>query len=83
MEQGMTAKVTRARECFRAGSTRGIEGRRESLSRLEKVLIGKREEVLEALAEDLGKPGLEAYLSEYHFLLQEIRFVRKLSLIHI
>ena len=69
--------VEEQREFFRSGATRGLEWRREKLSRLEAVLIEKREEILECLAADLGKPGMEAFLAEYYFLLEEIRLVRK------
>ncbi|MEN8784015.1 MAG: aldehyde dehydrogenase family protein [Akkermansiaceae bacterium] len=69
--------VERARRFFRAGGCRGLEDRRKVLERLESVLVSKRDDLLAALAEDLGKPGMEAYLSEYHFLLQELRLVRK------
>lgn len=69
--------VEEARRYFASGKTRELEGRRKSLRRLEEVVKARRDDILEALAEDLGKPGLEAYLSEYHFLLQEIRLVRR------
>lgn len=69
--------VEEQREFFRSGATRDLEWRREKLSRLEAVLIEKREEILECLAADLGKPGMEAFLAEYYFLLEEIRLVRK------
>lgn len=77
MSSSPKTAVTSAREVFRKGVTRDLAGRRERLSRLEEVIKDKRELILEALARDLGKPGLEAYLSEYNFLLQEIRLVRR------
>lgn len=69
--------VEEQREFFRSGATRDLEWRRGKLARLEAVLIEKREEILECLAADLGKPGMEAFLAEYYFLLEEIRLVRK------
>lgn len=69
--------VKMARQCFLGGGTRSLPQRRRLLRQLEEVVIRRRDDLLAALAEDLGKPGLEAYLSEYHFLLQEIRLVRR------
>ncbi|BDS05494.1 aldehyde dehydrogenase [Oceaniferula spumae] len=62
---------------FAEGRTRSIEARRDALAGLEKVLVSKRAAILAALAKDLGKPEVEAYLAEYFFLLQEVRLVRK------
>eukprot|EP00095_Tigriopus_kingsejongensis_P006625 snap_masked-scaffold4919_size5242-processed-gene-0.2 protein:Tk06625 transcript:snap_masked-scaffold4919_size5242-processed-gene-0.2-mRNA-1 annotation:"hypothetical protein" len=76
-QQEVTKVVAKARAFFRAGKTRDLAGRRARLGRLEEVLVARREELLAALAEDLGKPGLEAFVSEYYFLLQELRLVRK------
>lgn len=77
MTENLAATVQRARDHFADGTTRDPEHRRGRLKALEDVLQERREDVLQALADDLGKPGLEAYLSEYHFLLQEIRLVRR------
>jgi len=64
-------------EIFASGLAPRLEQRQVVLKKLESVLIAKQEEILAALAADLGKPGMEAYLSEYYFLLQELRLVRK------
>ena len=69
--------VGRAREFFLAGGFRDWETRRKCLVKLEEVLVSRSGDILAALSDDLGKPGMEAYLSEYHFLLQELRLVRK------
>ncbi|MBK1835556.1 aldehyde dehydrogenase family protein [Roseibacillus ishigakijimensis] len=62
---------------FRAGRTRSLDDRLAILTRFETVLRDHQEELLRVLAADLGKPTLEAFLSEYHFVLQEIRLMRK------
>lgn len=62
---------------FSEGNTRSRSARCDALERLEKVLTAKRDDILSALAQDLGKPEMEAYLAEYFFLLQEVRQVRK------
>jgi aldehyde dehydrogenase (NAD+) len=77
MSDGIREVVERARNFFRSGAFLGLDNRREALAKLEKVLFLRRDDLLAALAEDLGKPGMEAYLSEYYFLLQELRLVRK------
>ncbi|MDF1710652.1 MAG: aldehyde dehydrogenase family protein, partial [Akkermansiaceae bacterium] len=69
--------VRDSREIFASGLAPRLEQRQVVLKKLESVLIAKQEEILAALATDLGKPGMEAYLSEYYFLLQELRLVRR------
>lgn len=65
------------REFFAAGGPQEIRMRLEALGRLENGLMKRREEVLAALERDLGKPEMESFLSEYYFVLQEIRLVMK------
>ena len=62
---------------FSEGHTRSFASRIDVLERLEACLIGNRDEILEALAIDLGKPSVEAYVAEYHFLLDELRLIKK------
>ena len=57
---------------FAAGHARDLEARRGSLRRLAAALERRSEEALAALAEDLGKPALEAWLAELHFVRSEI-----------
>lgn len=77
MSDGIQEVVGRARKFFCSGAFLGLDSRRNALEKLERVLLARRDDLLAALAEDLGKPGMEAYLSEYYFLLQELRLVRK------
>ena len=67
----------RQRAYFDSGSSRGLEERIAALERFEKALQAREEEFLAALETDLGKPGLEAFLAEYYFLLTEVRLMRK------
>ena len=69
--------VAQQRAYFSSGATRDLIARKRSLDRLEKSLQKHRDAVLDALAKDLGKPSVEAYLAEYYFLLQELRLIRK------
>jgi len=50
-----------------------VKGRRETLERLARAIGDRQEAILEALDRDLGKPRVEAYVAEYHFVLAEIR----------
>ncbi|MGJ8676642.1 MAG: aldehyde dehydrogenase family protein [Akkermansiaceae bacterium] len=69
--------VDKQRVYFQNGNTSDIALRCEVLKSLEVYLVSHREELLKALAKDLDKPHLEAFLSEYYFLIQEIRLVCK------
>src|SRR5210317_1345949 len=64
-------------EFFASGATRGWNERKKVLTRLEKVLVDRRDNIIDALQRDLGKPDVEAFLAEYYFLLQELRLIRK------
>ncbi|WP_193213110.1 aldehyde dehydrogenase family protein [Luteolibacter marinus] len=64
---------TGQRSFFDKGGTRDLDARLKALARLESALQDLRQEMLDALASDLGKPEIEAYLSEHVFLLEEIR----------
>jgi len=69
--------VEKQRKYFLEGNTRNVLDRLDAIGRLERFVTSSRDEILEALEEDLGKPSLEAFLAEYYFLLQEIRMVQK------
>lgn len=75
--QETAQRLDSQRAFFQAGRTRELAWRCESLRRLENCLVLRTDDVLAALAQDLGKPAVEAYLSEVYFLLQEIRLTRK------
>lgn len=66
-----------ARRFFDSGATGPLEFRLAALARLEGVIIRRTDEILAALAADLGKPAVEAYLAEVHFVVAEIRLVRR------
>jgi aldehyde dehydrogenase (NAD+) len=76
-EQKIDTLVETQRRYFSSGKTRSISARRQSLDRLEGVIIDRQGDLLAALDQDLGKPGVEAYLAEYYFLLQELRLIKK------
>lgn len=65
------------RAFFQKGGTRDLDTRISALERLESALADRQQEMLDALAGDLGKPEFEAFLAEHVFVLQEIRLIRK------
>jgi aldehyde dehydrogenase (NAD+) len=65
-------RVEAQRRFFESGATRGVSDRKAKLRRLAEIIRAWDERILGALREDLAKPRLEAYLSEVHFVLDEI-----------
>lgn len=64
--------VARLRAGYRSGVTRPLEWRQGQLGRLVRLLRDNEDELLDALAADLGKPRLEGYLSEVGLSAGEI-----------
>ena len=64
--------VAELRKGFDDGVVRGADARRRQLRQLERLLVEREEDFLAALAEDLGKPTVEAYGAEIGFTLGEI-----------
>ena len=60
------------RESFDAGLTRPLHWRRAQLRQLKRLLTEGEDELLDALAADMGKPRTEAWLSELALTLAEI-----------
>ena len=74
------AIISRQREYFRSGATRGLDFRRAQLLKLADLLESNEGELLAALYADLRKSPHEAYAAEIGFVLGEIRCaVRHLS----
>ncbi len=71
------AAFAEARAFWQSGKTRPLGDRLAALGRLESAISAETDGILEALAADLGKPGLEAWLAEVHFVLTEIRLFRR------
>jgi|GEM_PF-956483 len=69
--------VDTQKQFFASGTSRNLSYRLERLAKLEAGIIREGDALLAALASDLGKPALEAYVAEYHFVLTEIRLFRK------
>ena len=67
----------RLRKAFNTGRTRPLAWRREQLKGLRSMLIEREEDFLAALATDLGKPRLEAWVTEIGFTINEINLTLK------
>ncbi|MFK7909958.1 MAG: aldehyde dehydrogenase family protein, partial [Akkermansiaceae bacterium] len=76
-ENGVATLIQKQKDYFATGVTRGWDEKEQALTRLEKVLVDRRDDIIDALQQDLGKPDVEAFLAEYYFLLQELRLIRK------
>ncbi len=69
--------VTRLRATFDSGRTRPLAWRLEQLAALTTMIEEREDEFTAALKADLGKPALEAYMTETGFLLSELKVARK------
>jgi aldehyde dehydrogenase (NAD+) len=65
------------RDIFHTGRTRALEWRLEQLQGIERMALEHEAEIKKALALDMGKPELEAHISELVYLRSEIKMVRK------
>ena len=76
MSVDLAAQVAHQRELVISGATRSLSWRLEQLKTLETALRRSEDTILRALAADLRKPTVEAYL-EISTLYQEIRLLRR------
>jgi len=60
------------RATFASGRTRDLAWRKEQLRALRRMLAEREEDLLAALRTDLGKPAIEAFLTELAFVRAEI-----------
>ena len=68
-----------ARSAFASGRTRDADWRLAQLAGIKRMLAEHEDEFLEALAQDLGKPPLEAWGTELNYVAGEVDyFTRRL-----
>jgi aldehyde dehydrogenase (NAD+) len=65
------------RNTFKGGALNAYAERRRHLNQMQRFLTEHEESLLAALHADMGKPPLEAYVSEVAFLKEELRFILK------
>ena len=69
--------INNQREFFLGNNTKSYAFRIRQLEKLENAIRENEGEILAALEKDLGKSNFESYLTEYHFVLEEIKFAKK------
>ena len=69
--------VERQRAFFRSGATLPLEFRLRTLDRMRRALKAYQARAQDALMEDLGKCGLEAFMCETGLSLSELSYVQK------
>ncbi len=64
--------IDELREGFRAGAVRDVESRETQLRRMRAMLVEHEDRFVDALVTDVGKPRIEAYMTEIAFTINEI-----------
>jgi aldehyde dehydrogenase (NAD+) len=77
MTESATQLVERLRTTFASGRTRSIAWRRAQLDALARMLSDNEEEILAALAADLGKPRYEAWAGDIAASVSEAKHLAK------
>lgn len=71
----ISALLERQRVYFKSGRTREVSFRLAALQKLKQAIAAHEQELCAALASDLGKPELEAVISETAIVIREIEFI--------
>ncbi|WP_433800451.1 aldehyde dehydrogenase family protein [Actinomycetospora sp. CA-084318] len=69
--------VTTARAAYDSGRTRSLRWRRTQLAALERLLVEAEDELVAALAADLGRPAVDAWLADLSSTAAEARYARR------
>jgi aldehyde dehydrogenase (NAD+) len=64
--------VARLRATFDSGATRPLAWRRQQLEAMQRLLVERESELLDALHQDLGKPAIEGWMTELRHVANEI-----------
>ena len=72
--EAISAQVATVKAAFRDGVLRTIEARRTQLKQLKRFITEEEPALLAALAEDLGKPMVEAYGAELSFVANDVDY---------
>jgi aldehyde dehydrogenase (NAD+) len=68
------ALVAGLRSTFASGRTRPLAWRRAQLKQMKAMLVEREQDLLDALAADLGKPRAEAWATDIGFVIAEIDY---------
>ena len=69
--------IKNQKEFFLGNNTKSYEFRIRQLEKLENAVRDNEGKILAALEKDLGKSYFESFVTEYHFVLEEIQFAKK------
>lgn len=69
--------IKNQREFFLGNNTKSYEFRKRQLEKLEIAVRDNEGKILAALEKDLRKSKFESFVTEYHFVLEEIKFAKK------
>ena len=69
--------IKNQREFFLGDNTKSYDFRIRQLDKLENAIRENEGEILSALEKDLGKSNFESFITEYYFVLEEIKFAKK------
>ncbi len=69
--------VQGVRDVYASGRTRPISWRKAQLDGILRILVDHEDELVAALAEDLGRPGAEAFLADIGHARVEVKYLRK------
>ena len=67
----------RLRSTFRSGRTRSVEWRADQLRGIERMVVDHEAELLQAMADDFGKPHFEAWMTDLMPVAVEAAHARK------
>jgi acyl-CoA reductase-like NAD-dependent aldehyde dehydrogenase len=73
------AHLEAQKDFFRSGVLRSVEYRLDLLRRLREEIERCEDDLLGVLSRDLGKPGVEAYVSEIFFTRLEIKLFEEMG----
>ena len=69
--------IKNQKDFFLEDNTKSYEFRMRELTKLENAIRENEGAILTALEKDLGKSNFESYITEYYFVLEEIKFAKK------
>jgi aldehyde dehydrogenase (NAD+) len=69
--------VRRFRETYASGQTRSFEWRDQQLDALAQMLTDGEDELVAALASDLGRPAFEAWVGDVRIIVRECHDIKK------
>jgi aldehyde dehydrogenase (NAD+) len=71
------ALVGRLRATYASGRTRSLEWRQEQLAALKRMLVEREDDLVAALAADLGRPPFEAWAADLRISAREIEEIQR------